>query len=153
MSAEREREEGDAGAEEAGKIEPLLGRGVPGLPDDQAGDDDPDDPDGTLTKKIQFQLNVLRDQAPASGPMARAIADTPAQIPIAIPRSRGGNVAVMIDSVAGFITRPAPWRTRAPMRELGGPGEPAEERRDREDPRGRSRRCGAGRTCRRAFRR
>ena len=40
----------------------------------------------------------------------------PAQIPIAVPRSRGGNVAAMIESVAGFIrAAPAPCRTRAPM--------------------------------------
>ena len=49
--------------------------------------------------------------------MARAIADTPAQMPIAIPRWRGGNVAVMIPSVAGFmIAAPRPCSARAPMR-------------------------------------
>ena len=48
--------------------------------------------------------------------MASASADVPAQIPIAVPRSRGGNVAAMIESVAGFISAaPAPCRTRAPM--------------------------------------
>jgi hypothetical protein len=37
-----------------------------------------------------------------SGPIASAIPDTPAQMPIAVPRSFGGNVAVMIELVAGF---------------------------------------------------
>ena len=51
---------------------------------------------------------------PTSGPIASASAETPAQIPIAIPRSFGGKVAAMIDSVAGFISAaPAPWTTRA----------------------------------------
>ena len=52
-----------------------------------------------------------------SGPIASAIAETPAQMPIAMPRCRGGKVAVMIPSVAGFmIAAPTPWTTRAPMR-------------------------------------
>ena len=51
---------------------------------------------------------------PTSGPIASASAETPAQMPIAVPRSRGGNVAAMIESVAGFMSAaPAPWRTRA----------------------------------------
>ena len=38
-------------------------------------------------------------------------------MPIAWPRSFGGNVAVMIDSVAGFISAaPTPCTARAPMR-------------------------------------
>ena len=46
---------------------------------------------------------------PTSGPIASASADVPAQMPIAVPRSRGGNVAAMIESVAGFINAaPAP---------------------------------------------
>ena len=49
--------------------------------------------------------------------MASAIAETPAQMPIAIPRCRGGKVAVMILSVAGFmIAAPTPWTMRAPIR-------------------------------------
>ena len=51
---------------------------------------------------------------PTSGPIASASAETPAQIPIAIPRCFGGKVAAMIESVAGFISAaPAPWTTRA----------------------------------------
>jgi len=74
-------------------------------------------PTGTLMKKIQLQLICWVITPPTSGPIASAIADVPAQIPIAIPRWRGGKVAVMIESVAGFISaEPTPWATRAPIR-------------------------------------
>ena len=60
-------------------------------------------------------LSTIRP--PARGPIASASAETPAQIPIAWPRSFGGNVAVMIDSVAGFMSAaPIPCTARAPMR-------------------------------------
>ena len=73
-------------------------------------------PIGTLRKKIQLQSMCSVMRPPISGPMASAIADTPAQIPIAIPRWCGGNVAEMIESVAGImIAAPTPWRVRAPM--------------------------------------
>ena len=37
-------------------------------------------------------------------------------MPIAVPRSSAGNVALMIDSVAGIIKAPpAPWKLRAAM--------------------------------------
>ncbi len=61
-------------------------------------------PMGTLMKKIQLQLACCVITPPISGPIASASAETPAQMPIAVPRCRGGNVAVMIDSVAGFIS-------------------------------------------------
>ena len=67
-------------------------------------------------KKIQLQLICSVMIPPTSGPIASASAETPAQMPIAIPRCRGGNVAVMIESVAGFmIAAPRPWTTRAPI--------------------------------------
>jgi hypothetical protein len=73
-------------------------------------------PTGTLMKKIQPQCKCSAMTPPTSGPMASASAETPAQIPIAIPRCRGGNVAVMIERVAGFIrAAPTPWTIRAPM--------------------------------------
>ena len=76
----------------------------------------PSTPTGTLTKKIQFQFTCWVSRPPTSGPIASAIAETPAQMPIALPRSRGGKVAVMIDSVAGFISAPpSPCTTRAPI--------------------------------------
>ena len=53
---------------------------------------------------------------PTSGPIASASADVAAQMPIAVPRSFGGNVAAMIERVAGFISAaPQPWRTRPAM--------------------------------------
>ncbi len=74
-------------------------------------------PTGTLTKKIQFQLMLSTMRPPASGPIASAMAETPAQMPIAWPRCFGGNVAVMIESVAGFISAaPIPCTARAPIR-------------------------------------
>ena len=67
-------------------------------------------------KKIQFQLQCSVMSPPTRGPIASAIAETPAQIPIAMPRCRGGKVAVMIDRVAGFMSaEPAPCTTRAPI--------------------------------------
>ena len=61
-------------------------------------------PTGTLTKKTQCQLRCWVRRPPASGPIASAMAATPAQMPIAVPRCRGGNVAVMIESEAGFMS-------------------------------------------------
>ena len=77
----------------------------------------PSAPTGTLTKKIQFQPMLSTIRPPASGPIASASAETPAQMPIAWPRCFGGNVAVMIESVAGFINAaPMPCTARAPIR-------------------------------------
>ena len=57
--------------------------------------------------------------------MARASAEVPAQMPIAVPRWRGGNVAAMIESVAGFIrAAPAPCRTRAAISSSPDPARP-----------------------------
>src|SRR4051794_8851984 len=68
---------------------------------------------GRLMKKIARQLTYSVSQPPSSGPSARAIADTPAHVPIARPRSAGGNVLVMIDSVPGIISAaPRPWTAR-----------------------------------------
>ena len=68
---------------------------------------------------------------PTSGPIASASAETPAQIPIAVPRWRGGNVATMIDSVAGFISAaPTPWTARDAISSRVR-GEAARERRQR----------------------
>ena len=73
-------------------------------------------PIGTLTKKIQFQEMCSVMIPPSSGPIASAIAETPAQMPIAIPRSRAAKVAVMIESVAGIISAaPTPCTARAPI--------------------------------------
>ena len=45
--------------------------------------------------------------------MASASALTPAQVPIALPRSAGGNALAMIESVAGIMNAaPMPWTAR-----------------------------------------
>ena len=82
-------------------------------------------------KKIQFQLTCSVSSPPTSGPIASAIAETPAQMPIALPRCRGGNVAVMIESVAGFISARADALDDARAdQEAAVRREPAGERRD-----------------------
>ena len=73
-------------------------------------------PIGTLMKKIQFQEMCSVMIPPSSGPIASAIAETPAQIPIAVPRSFTAKVAEMIERVAGIISAaPTPWTARAPI--------------------------------------
>ena len=68
---------------------------------------------GRLRKKIARQETSSVSQPPTSGPSASAIADTPAQVPIARPRSSGGNVLEMIESVPGIISAaPTPWTAR-----------------------------------------
>ena len=68
---------------------------------------------GRLRKKIARQLTDSVSSPPRTGPMASASADTPAQVPIALPRSCGGKALVMIDSVAGIISAaPMPWIAR-----------------------------------------
>jgi hypothetical protein len=70
---------------------------------------------GTLRKKIARHETSSVNQPPTSGPIASAIADTPAQMPIARPRSCGGNVFVMIESVPGIISAaPTPCSAREP---------------------------------------
>ncbi len=67
-------------------------------------------------KKIQCHDTCWVISPPTSGPIASASAETPAQMPIAVPRCRGGKVAETIDSVAGFmIAAPTPWSSRAAM--------------------------------------
>ena len=68
---------------------------------------------GRLRKKIARQETSSVSQPPISGPSASAIADTPAQVPIALPRSSGGNALAMIDSVPGIMNAaPTPWTAR-----------------------------------------
>src|SRR5690242_21963841 len=70
-------------------------------------------PIGTLMKKIQLQCAYSDRRPPVIGPSASALAETPTQIPIAVPRCLAANVAVMIESVAGFIiAEPTPCTAR-----------------------------------------
>ena len=70
---------------------------------------------GRLRKKMARQLTLSVRKPPTTGPMARAMADTPAHVPIALPRSSGGKALVMIDSVAGIMNAaPMPCTARQP---------------------------------------
>ena len=82
-------------------------------------------PTGTLTKKIQPQPTRSVRIPPTIGPIARESAETPAQMPIAVPRCRRGKVAVMIDRVAGFISAaPTPCTLRAAISDPALPARP-----------------------------
>ena len=64
------------------------------------------------------------------GPIATPTPEMPAQIPIARPRSGGGNTLVRIDSVDGMMNAaPKPWIARVKIRM---PAEPANA--DASDP-------------------
>ncbi len=70
-------------------------------------------PIGTLRKNTDSQPKFSTIQPPRVGPSASATPETPAQIPIALARSSGGNVTVRIESVPGIsIAAPMPCRTR-----------------------------------------
>ena len=56
---------------------------------------------GTLIRKTEPHQNCSSRAPPVIGPIAMAMPETPAQMPIARPRSRGSNTLVMIDSVDG----------------------------------------------------
>ena len=58
-------------------------------------------------KKIARQETCSVRKPPSTGPIASASAETPAQVPIALPRSSGGNALVTIESVAGIISAAA----------------------------------------------
>ena len=57
---------------------------------------------GTLTRNTEPHQKCSTRSPPASGPMATPSPETPAQMPMARPRSRlSWNVLVRIDSVLG----------------------------------------------------
>ena len=68
---------------------------------------------GRLRKKIARQETSSVSQPPSTGPTASAMAETPAQVPIALPRSSGGNALEMIERVPGIMNAaPMPWTAR-----------------------------------------
>ena len=75
----------------------------------------PEQPDRDVDEEDPAPVDVLGEDAAESGPIASAIAETPAQMPIASPRCRGGKAAEMIASVAGIISA-APDALNAPAR-------------------------------------
>ena len=77
-------------------------------------------------KKIARQLTYSVSAPPTTGPIESARAETPAQMPIALPRSAAGKVCVMIESVAGIISAaPMPWIARLPISIAGSWASPA----------------------------
>ena len=110
------------------------------------------DPDGDVDVEDPVPADPLGDDPRrGSGPIASARAETPAQIPIAVPRWRGGKVTVMIESVAGFMSAaPRPWTTRAAISIVAVAGEPTGERRAREHDEPDHEDAAAGRRGRRA---
>ena len=78
---------------------------------------------GTASQKMRRQLTNSTAVPPTSGPMARAIADTAAQMPTARGRSSGGNARLAIArESASNAAPPAPCTTRPA---ISWPTEPA----------------------------
>lgn len=68
---------------------------------------------GRFRKKIARQETYSVSAPPTTGPIASASPETPAHVPIARPRSCGGNASEMIDSVPGIMNAaPMPWIAR-----------------------------------------
>src|SRR5262249_42737472 len=112
-----QREQPDARGGQSGQVESLPGRGIAGFRDQHRRSASAASPAGTLMKKIHLQVACSVSSPPASGRIDRGSEETPAQMPMAVPRWRGGKVAVMIDSVAGFISAaPRPCTARPPIR-------------------------------------
>src|SRR3954462_7734677 len=70
---------------------------------------------GTLRKKIDCQETFSTRKPPTTGPMASARAETPAHVPMALPRSCGGKAVEMIDRGAGSISAAPPPCTARPL--------------------------------------
>jgi hypothetical protein len=65
-------------------------------------------------KNSQCQEACSINQPPSTGPIAEVIAVKPDQIPIALPRRSGGNVALIIAKLPGMSKAPPiPWIDRA----------------------------------------
>src|ERR1700682_6091803 len=64
---------------------------------------------GTLTRNTDPHQKWLSRNPPVTGPRPMPRADTPAQMPMALPRSPGlVKTLVMMDSVAGMMNAPMP---------------------------------------------
>ena len=119
--AETHRDRADAGVVHGarhGGVARLLGR-------DQRHDDRGRG-DRQVEEEDRSPGDVLGEEAADHGPIASATAETPAQVPIAFPRSCAGKALVMIDSVAGNIkAAPMPWIARLPTSAAVGGASPA----------------------------
>ena len=103
---------------------------------------------GRLRKKIARQETYSASAPPTTGPMASASADTPAQVPIALPRSSGGKALVMIERVPGIMNAaPMPCTARPATSQPCDGAKPMAALETR-TPRRRTGTCAGGRTCR-----
>src|ERR1700730_15072216 len=77
---------------------------------------------GTFTKKTEPHQKCWRRYPPMVGPTTMPRPETPAQIPIACPRSSDGNSLVRIDRVAAMMMQPpTPARPRAAISSAAEP--------------------------------
>src|ERR1700736_1583678 len=78
---------------------------------------------GTLTRNTEPHQKWLSKNPPVTGPIPMPSADTPAQMPMALPRSTGlVKTLVMMDNVAGMMSAPPiPMKARVAMRVLAEP--------------------------------
>ena len=92
-------------------------------------------PTGTLMKKIHDQLNALVSAPPSSTPAAPPLPEAAPQMPSARLRSRpSANVVVRIESAAGESSAaPSPCSDAEGDQRALRPGEPVEQRADREE--------------------
>jgi hypothetical protein len=73
-------------------------------------------PIGTFRKNTDPHPRCSTIRPPTVGPRASARPDMPAHRPIALARSWGGNVTVMMESVPGMSSAPpTPWSARKPI--------------------------------------
>src|SRR3954447_15947447 len=72
---------------------------------------------GTLTRNTEPHQKWVSRKPPVTGPRPMPMADTPAQMPMALPRSAGlVKTLVRIDSVDGMMNAaPMPMSARVPM--------------------------------------
>ena len=61
---------------------------------------------GTLIRKTEPHQKCSSRKPPSNGPRATAPPTAAAQMPMALPRSSGGKITVMIDSVTGSTEAP-----------------------------------------------
>ena len=77
---------------------------------------------GTFTRKTEPHQKWLSSQPPTIGPIAMPRPETPAQMPIARPRSSAGKTLVRIESVEGMISAPpTPMSDRVAISALADP--------------------------------
>ena len=89
---------------------------------------------GRLTRNTEPHQKCSSSRPDATGPSAAPLPEMPAQMAIALARSRAGKTLVRIDSVDGMTNAaPMPMIARAAMSTLGTVGEGAERRAGGED--------------------